>query len=157
LIRAINEKANWGVKFRADAARLGDDAPTPGRRHSAGLNIYGWCGSPESMSDLGMYAYRRKPAHWLGYPPGSVASWSSEGFLTVCVHCVGTVGNRRCYHQGRLVLAALPDATWNELCPWMRCTACGNVGFVNLAIDWTEVVDFNSPGGRRKRGEWRGV
>jgi hypothetical protein len=37
----------------------------------------------------------------------------------------------------------------------MRCTACGNVGFVNLAIDWTEVIDFNSPGGRRKRGEWQ--
>jgi hypothetical protein len=107
------------------------------------------------MSDPPMYAYRRKPAHWLGYPPGSVASWSREGFLNVCVHCVGSVGGTRCFHQGRLVLAALPDATWNELGPWMRCTACGNVGFVNLAIDWTEVIDFNSPGGRRKRGEWQ--
>jgi hypothetical protein len=37
----------------------------------------------------------------------------------------------------------------------MRYTACGTVGFVNLAIDWTQVIDFNSPGGRRKRGEWR--
>jgi hypothetical protein len=36
----------------------------------------------------------------------------------------------------------------------MRCTRCGNVGFVNLALDWNEVIDFDSPNGRRKRGYW---
>ena len=104
-----------------------------------------------------MYARRSKPAHWLGYMPGGVRELEREGFLTIIVHCVAShpTGQGTCYHQKRFALAALPDATWEELCPWFRCTQCGSVGYVNLAIDWSEVIDFKSPGGRRIRGEWR--
>src|SRR5687767_14722380 len=84
---------------------------------------------------------RRKPEHWLGYMPGAVGELSREGFATVIVHCVGNRDHKRCWHQARLKLADLPDMTWEELCPWLRCMECGNAGYVNLAIDWSEKID----------------
>jgi hypothetical protein len=53
------------------------------------------CGIKDELS---MYAYRRKPAYWLGYMPGGVRDLEREGFLTICVHCVSSVGNKRCFH-----------------------------------------------------------
>lgn len=87
--------------------------------------------------------------------PRGVPELRLEGFQTIVIHCVGQhAGGGRCWHQARLALSQLPEASWEELCPWMRCTACHNAGYVNLALDWNEVIDFNSPGGTRRVGDW---
>jgi hypothetical protein len=100
----------------------------------------------------GMRKRRRKPAHWLGYMPDNVSQFLEEGFTYVIVHCVGTQpGKGRCWHQGRLYLRDLPDESWEELCPWFRCTECGSVGYVNLALNWSEVIDFSTTTGERRK------
>jgi hypothetical protein len=82
---------------------------------------------------------------------GSVRDLARDGFRSVIVHCVGThpLKGGCCGHQKRFALAELPDETWENLCPWFRCTECGTAGYVNLAIDWSEKLDFATPTGHR--------
>jgi hypothetical protein len=98
-----------------------------------------------------MRSRRRKPANRLGYMPGSVRGLARDGFKTIIVHCVGThpITRAPCHHQKRLGFAELPDETWADLYPWFRCTECGNAGYVSLAIDWSEKLDFATPTGQR--------
>jgi hypothetical protein len=80
------------------------------------------------------------------YMKGSVRSLAHDGFSSVIVDCVGTQPIRGgcCGHQKRFVLTELPDETWEDLCPWLHCTDCGNARYVNLAIDWGKKLDFTT-------------
>jgi hypothetical protein len=82
---------------------------------------------------------------------GGVRALKREGFRSVIIRCVSNHPTRQgcCYHQKRFALSDLPDASWDQLGPWFRCTICGSVGFVDMALDWTEKIDFS------KRSGWQ--
>lgn len=84
--------------------------------------------------------------------PRTVGDLEANGFTKVIVHCVGQHAGdrRRCWHVGRLALEGLPRMALPDLCPWFRCTECGNAGFVNLAIDWGEIIDYSTRDGTKK-------
>jgi hypothetical protein len=62
----------------------------------------------------------------------------SAGFNTVLVYCVGCQ-----HHNGRLMLADLPDWDWYDISAHLKCTASAKVGWVDTRLDWSEVIDFN--------------
>ena len=92
--------------------------------------------------------YRRKPASWLRYPSGSVLATRASGFTCMTMHCLGPAREApRCWHQADVPLARLPDWLWSEIGPYMRCTQCEAVGYVDMRVNWGELIDFNRPTG----------
>lgn len=79
----------------------------------------------------------------MGYPAGKVADWSQnpqiEGFAAYCVA-------NGCKRQGHWhyrnfrfdELPEVPDLTWAELCPVLKCEACGTKGDVNVIPRWRQ-------------------
>lgn len=64
------------------------------------------------------------------------------------VYCMGPAElpngyHSRCHHSGRLRLADLPQWDWYEISAHLKCTRCGSVGWVDMRLDWSEVIDFN--------------
>lgn len=88
----------------------------------------------------------RKPESWLETPTGSVARSRRSGFTRIRAYCVGrsSKDRRRCWHEKDIPLDALPDTSWEQIAWRLRCTKCGSLGYVNLRVDWTEVIDFHS-------------
>lgn len=93
---------------------------------------------------------RYKPARWLSYPIGTVPETRATGFTKITVHCVGPYCGPRCWHRADLRLIELPQVTWYEVGCRLRCTACGSVGYVSLAFDWGEVIDFSTATGAKR-------
>ena len=94
--------------------------------------------------------WRKKPASYLRYWTGPVNR--DAGFKTVLIYCTGTLDPTRgyhgnCHHIGRLTLADLPDWDWYDISAHLRCSVCGNVGYVVTRVDWDEVIDFSRPKG----------
>jgi len=56
-----------------------------------------------------------------------------------------------CWHQAVKQLAELPPLTWYEIGCRLRCTRCNSLGYVNLRVDWSELIDFSTAQGREIR------
>ncbi len=69
-----------------------------------------------------------------------------SGFKVIRAHCVGHRRDGwRCDHYGDVPLEAVPRKLWQEVGPHFRCTECGSVGYVDLRVDWAELIDFSKP------------
>ena len=86
--------------------------------------------------------WRRKPASWLRYWDGPVNR--NAGFTMVIVYCVGPErGGPVCGRNAMLKLADLPDWTWPQISAHLKCTKCGAIGYVDIRLNWSEVINFN--------------
>jgi hypothetical protein len=47
-----------------------------------------------------------------------------------------------------LKFADLPDWHWQDISAHLRCTKCGAIGYVDTRLNWSEVIDSNSPTGK---------
>lgn len=73
---------------------------------------------------------------------GTVAEHRAQGFTRVTVWCVGPNGGPRCDHKADVPFDRLPPSSWAEVSARLKCTRCGSVGFVDVRLDWSEIVDF---------------
>jgi hypothetical protein len=53
-----------------------------------------------------------------------------------------------CGHNAMLKFADLPDWHWQDISAHLRCTKCGAIGYVDTRLNWSEVIDSNSPTGK---------
>jgi hypothetical protein len=73
----------------------------------------------------------------------------TAGFSVVIVYCVGPEqGGLVCGHNAMLKFADLPDWSWQDISAHLKCTKCGAIGYVDTRLNWSEVIDFNSPTGK---------
>jgi hypothetical protein len=40
--------------------------------------------------------------------------------------------------------AAELEWDWRDISAHLRCTRCGTVGYVDMRVDWSEVINFNN-------------
>lgn len=86
----------------------------------------------------------RKPVSSISYPEGHVGSSIRSGFTKIRAYCLAWKrSGERCHHYGDVPLEVLPRERWDVIAPHFRCTECGAVGYVDLRVDWGEIVDFD--------------
>lgn len=67
----------------------------------------------------------------------------AEGFKTILVYCLDDISNgERCWHSATVPLDRLPDWDWYDICAHLKCTQCGNVGWVDPRPNWPEVINY---------------
>lgn len=93
------------------------------------------------LTSRGTLRTRKQPGKWgQRYQPGGPAVWLEWGFITVGLHCIA--GD--CGHYAQVRLVDLPqDQTWAQIGRQLLCSACGEIGSVNIEPHWhTRVKRF---------------
>ncbi len=89
--------------------------------------------------------WRKKPHSRFRYwSNGRPSDAKAAGYKTILVYCLGDMPDgKRCWHQATVPLDSLPDWDWYDICAHLKCTKCGNVGWVDPRPNLPEVINYN--------------